>query len=361
LSSSSIYTKDFTLPSKADNENKQKINDYLAIRKKSIDQLKAGELVYLFEKTGLLDILANREKISLQELRLINLRAMLYIGNHAAHQIREDIELDRADAYIIYGSILRLVKLFSPFLDVKSVNRKQQHLRVSLETPSQGLAQNIDQPRGNKRFTVDARPLPIKTEISDELSLTLCKNKSSGKHFIFLEEEGVDKLLLITPTEHILALKWALFEEPAEMGAALAMKQGLVSKGQLEIYRKYVEEDFAPTKPDRNKTSDKRPQEAQKSPTTNLKKLVECGLLEEGQKLYFRHNGRRISDYTVTVFDGKLLWRNKRYSMSRLAGLALDGLGLDGESVRGPLFWYTEKGDSIKELWDIYLHQQRTS
>jgi len=110
-----------------------------------------------------------------------------------------------------------------------------------------------------------------------------------------------------------------------------------------------------------NKTSDKRPQEAQKSPTTNLKKLVECGLLEEGQKLYFRHNGRRISDYTVTVFDGKLLWRNKRYSMSRLAGLALDGLGLDGESVRGPLFWYTEKGDSIKELWDIYLHQQRTS
>jgi len=348
--------------SKADNESKQKISDYLAARKKSIDQLRTGDAVYLFEKAGLLEILANREEISFQEIRLVNLRAMLNIGNHAAHQIREDTELDIADAYIIYGSMLRLVRLFSPLLDIKSANRKQQNLRVSLEIMSRGLTQNTGQPREAKRFTVDERPLSFKTEISDETSLTLCKNKSSGKHFIFLEEEGVDKLLLITPKEQIRALGCSLFEDPVEMEAAQSMEQGLVSKGQLEMYHKYVEEDFVPPKPDRNEQPPKKNQGVtQKNPTTNLKKLVDSGLLDEGQKLYFRHNGRRISDYTVTIFDGKLLWRNKLYSMSKLAGLALDGLGLDGESVRGPLFWYTDNGDSIKELWEEYLHKQSAS
>ncbi len=95
-----------------------------------------------------------------------------------------------------------------------------------------------------------------------------------------------------------------------------------------------------------------------KQPVTNLKELVKHGVLSEGQKLIFQHNGKKLPEYTATISGKNLIWKGQRYAMSDLAGKALETIGLDGTSVRGPLFWFTEDGKSIKDIWEQYLQKQ---
>ena len=95
-----------------------------------------------------------------------------------------------------------------------------------------------------------------------------------------------------------------------------------------------------------------------KRPITNLKDLVSAGVLSENQRLIFRHSGKKLPQYTATIVGKKLIWNGNRYSMSDLAGIAIETIGLDGQSVRGPLFWFTEDGKSIKELWGQYIQKR---
>jgi hypothetical protein len=88
---------------------------------------------------------------------------------------------------------------------------------------------------------------------------------------------------------------------------------------------------------------------------TNLKDLIREGILAEGQRLVFRHSGKKLTEYTATISGKNLTWNGEHYSMSKLAGMALETIGLDGKSVRGPIFWFTEGGKSIKDLWELYL------
>jgi len=93
-----------------------------------------------------------------------------------------------------------------------------------------------------------------------------------------------------------------------------------------------------------------------KKPKTDLSKLVRAGLIQEGQLLSLRdYQGRVINGCEAAVSRGALLWNGKRYSMSNLAKILLKQQGYESESVRGPSFWYTEDGTSIKNLWDQYL------
>lgn len=99
----------------------------------------------------------------------------------------------------------------------------------------------------------------------------------------------------------------------------------------------------------------KVPRKLHKQPITNLKDLVSDGVLAEGQKLIFQHSGKKFPEFAATISGKGLIWNGKRYSMSDLAGMALETIGLNGQSVRGPLFWFTEDGKSVKELWEQYL------
>jgi len=94
-----------------------------------------------------------------------------------------------------------------------------------------------------------------------------------------------------------------------------------------------------------------------KQPVTNLKELVSAGVLAEGQKLIFQHGGKRLPEYTATISGKSLIWKGKRYSMSALAGMALETIGLKGDSVCGPLFWFTEDRKSVHVLWESFLRK----
>jgi predicted CopG family antitoxin len=102
----------------------------------------------------------------------------------------------------------------------------------------------------------------------------------------------------------------------------------------------------------------KHPRKPHKQPITNLKDLVSDGVLSEGQRLIFQHSGKRLPEFTATISGKQLIWKGNRYSMSALAGMALETIGLKGDSVCGPLFWFTEEGKSISDIWKQYIRKQ---
>lgn len=92
---------------------------------------------------------------------------------------------------------------------------------------------------------------------------------------------------------------------------------------------------------------------------TNLAELINAGLLIDGQRLFFHdYQGHQYSEYNVTLSKNSLIWNSSAYSMSDLAKILLKKHGYESDSVRGPLFWYTENGVSIKDLWKRYNTNQ---
>lgn len=85
-------------------------------------------------------------------------------------------------------------------------------------------------------------------------------------------------------------------------------------------------------------------------PQASLSKLVSESKLEPGEELKLIINGKEVCKAKI---DGDLIsWENKRYSMSGLAVKFLQKEGYNTNHARGPAFWYTAKGKSVKELWD---------
>ena len=95
---------------------------------------------------------------------------------------------------------------------------------------------------------------------------------------------------------------------------------------------------------------------ASRQPRVQLGLLREAGLLRNGQTLYLHDfRGQRVEGAECAVYHENLKWKNKQYSMSRLAGILLKAEGYQADSVRGPAHWYTEEGVRITDLWEKYL------
>ncbi len=93
-----------------------------------------------------------------------------------------------------------------------------------------------------------------------------------------------------------------------------------------------------------------------KKPKTNLSDLVNSGLLSNGQELFLHdYQGNKLNGYKSKLMNGFLLYNGQSFSMSDLAKILLKENGFQSDSVRGPIFWFTENGKNIKELWDTFL------
>ena len=87
-----------------------------------------------------------------------------------------------------------------------------------------------------------------------------------------------------------------------------------------------------------------------KQPKTDLFKLVQVGLLQEGQTLYLLdYQGKKIEGYDSIISGKNLLWNNELYSMSELAKECLKKESFSSESVRGPAHWSNADGISVNE------------
>lgn len=101
----------------------------------------------------------------------------------------------------------------------------------------------------------------------------------------------------------------------------------------------------------------KKTSKYRKQPKTNLLKLIEAGLLKEGQVLYlYDYQGNKVKGYEAIISGKNLLWNNELFSMSELAKELLKDIGFSSESVRGPAFWRNSDGISVKNLWKQYLN-----
>lgn len=90
-----------------------------------------------------------------------------------------------------------------------------------------------------------------------------------------------------------------------------------------------------------------------RKPQTKLSALVVDGLLREGQVLNLIINEAIACQAKI---HGDLLdWQGAHYSMSALAVKFLQDQGYETEHARGPMYWFTDEGKSIKELWDVFL------
>jgi hypothetical protein len=95
-----------------------------------------------------------------------------------------------------------------------------------------------------------------------------------------------------------------------------------------------------------------------RTPRVDLPKLVEAGLLKEGQVLHLKDfQGRRVPDSEATIHQGALRKDGIIYSMSKLAKDLFQQIGYTSKTVPGPVYWYTEDNVSIKSLWDDYLEK----
>lgn len=72
--------------------------------------------------------------------------------------------------------------------------------------------------------------------------MEICKNKRTGKVFIYLDDQGDGQALMITPQGVVLSLDHDLFTDPIEIenGKEL-MDQGHISPDQYNLYHQYID------------------------------------------------------------------------------------------------------------------------
>ncbi len=95
-----------------------------------------------------------------------------------------------------------------------------------------------------------------------------------------------------------------------------------------------------------------------KARKADLAKLVQSGRLREEQELFFNAKGKKLSnEYKAEISGNHLFYQNKIYTMSRLVAEIFDqeGCGIPSKSYRGPEYWYTSNGISVRTLWEDYL------
>lgn len=95
---------------------------------------------------------------------------------------------------------------------------------------------------------------------------------------------------------------------------------------------------------------------------TDIHDLKLAGLLSQGQIVFLHdYQGRRLPGVQAEVGPlNKLMYRGKRYSMSRLAAQLLEDHGFTSEAVRGPAHWFTEAGESLRSVWERHNRTART-
>ena len=122
-------------------------------------------------------------------------------------------------------------------------------------------------------------------------TINICKNKTSGKSFIYIEDIDTDRALLVNPKGEIKPLEYSLFDEPEEENKDYCLSQGLITKEQLKQYHEFIDN----VSFDRTITRfSKKPFVSQKtfSSTIPEKKITQDDLIPYIIKILHKHDGR---------------------------------------------------------------------
>jgi hypothetical protein len=91
--------------------------------------------------------------------------------------------------------------------------------------------------------TIQDKAKPFLVFYTEDRCMEVCKNKASGKYFLFIEETNDGKLLLVIPNGEIKELDSSLFEDIEELDIEYCLNTGLIVKQQIDGYKKFVKKE----------------------------------------------------------------------------------------------------------------------
>jgi hypothetical protein len=72
--------------------------------------------------------------------------------------------------------------------------------------------------------------------------MEVCKNKDSGKYFIYLRDCGPGGILLVTPEAQVKPLRTNLFDEVEEFSEEYLIENDLISHDQIRKFNEYQQD-----------------------------------------------------------------------------------------------------------------------
>jgi hypothetical protein len=213
---------------KVDASVRDSIGKQLSRVNKSIERLTFGEISSIFRKTIATHELSRCFKIDRKEYELIKLESLVFIRNKAQHGGNEDSEEKAgADAYIMFGSVLKLLHCFS----LITKDNQQQQIDEKPES-----------------LPIGATPVSHKTKSQSspkrliglpEDTIEVCSNKNNGRFFIYIGELAGNKYKLVTPVGEIKTLEQHLFNQVEERKTKESIEKGVITQKQHSVYKTY--------------------------------------------------------------------------------------------------------------------------
>ncbi len=74
--------------------------------------------------------------------------------------------------------------------------------------------------------------------------MEVCKNKSTGQYFIFINETGDDEALMVTAIAEIKSLKLNLFHDIEEFDENWLLSENFISDEQVKRFHQYEKNRF---------------------------------------------------------------------------------------------------------------------
>jgi hypothetical protein len=222
-----------------------------------LERQSLGALARLFKDEGILRFLVDRQDPNYRELRAFDLDMIVHIRNKTAHDRQDDIHVEKSDALLLYGSLIKLLAITGllaveisgkhPVLTMQDdgvpdemvqYNAEKTEELPSLESNSSKI---VITPTKDDEEKLASRPqtdLEGKAQAPDSgRTIILYSNKISGRNFLYENHVDTNTLSLITPTGDIKSLKENLFDEYGEFTEAEAVEAGLITTNQLAKHR----------------------------------------------------------------------------------------------------------------------------
>jgi hypothetical protein len=199
-------------------------------------RLTLGKLILLIKRTNAIKKLSEYHDLDKDELCSIDFETMITIRNKASHEGTDDSGYAAgADAHIIFGYLLKFLGLVEPLL----IGEKKESLPKSpiqvRQTPQKKIVKT--QP---KIILIKTKTVPNAEKHEKENDskiaefINVCKNKSSGAFFIFLNNKRNNKALFILPDGKEKILSLDLFHEAEEVEMESLISKKLITKEQFK-------------------------------------------------------------------------------------------------------------------------------
>jgi len=222
-----------------------------------LERQSLGGLARLYKDEGILGYLVDRQNPNRRELRALDLDVIVQIRNKAAHDRQDDINIEKSDALLLYGGLLKLLAITgllpvekndkTPIVSIKEDQASGELVRHNVERTEEPPVHEAadlkvimtpiksDEGKSPPSPQTDVR---VKVQAPDTgRKVTLYRNKSSGKYFVYEKHLDTNTLCLITPIGDLKPLKEELFEEYGEVSEVEAVGEELITAKQIAKHR----------------------------------------------------------------------------------------------------------------------------